>query len=71
MTETAAPYTTDADLAHKILTLLKRGPYMKQEIARYCRPAPSEDVRDMLLKMERAGAVRYLSAMDLYCLVDA
>ena len=62
---------TDTDLHHKILTLLQRGPYMKQEIARYCRPAPSEDVRDMLLRMERNGAVRYLSALDLYTLVDA
>ena len=71
MTETVATYTTDTDLSHKILTLLKRGPYMRMEIANYCRPAPSEDVRDMLLRMERAGAVRYLSMLDLYALVDA
>jgi len=71
MTETAATYTTDADLSHKILTLLKRGPYMKQEIARYCRPASSEEVLDVLLRMERDGAVRYLGGVDLYALVDA
>jgi len=71
MTETAATYTTDINLSHKILTLLKRGPYMKQEIARYCRPASSEEVLDVLLRMERAGAVRYLSMLDLYALVDA
>jgi len=44
---------------------------MRMEIARYCRPAPSDDVRDMLLRMEQSGAVRYLRAMDLYALVDA
>jgi len=70
MTDT--PHHCSTDLHHKILTLLKRGPYTRMEIARYCRPAPSEDVLDMLLRMERAGAVCYLSMLDLYALpVDA
>lgn len=62
---------TDTDLHHKILTLLKRGPYMRPEIHRFCRPHTSEEVDHTLLRMERAGAVRYLGALGLYALVDA
>lgn len=58
--------TTEPDLAHKILSLLKRGPYMRQEIARYCRPATSEQVDHALLALERSGMVRYLAAVGLF-----
>ena len=62
---------TDADLHHKILTLLRRGPYMRPEIARYCRPHTTDEVDHALLRLERNGTIRYLGAVDLYRLVDA
>lgn len=62
---------TDTDLHHKILTLLKRGPYMRPEIARYCRPHTSEEVDHTLLRLECNGTIRYLGAVGLYQLVDA
>ena len=62
---------TDADLHHKILTLLRRGPYMRPEIARYCRPHTTAEVDHALLRLERNGTIRYLGAVDLYQLVDA
>ena len=62
---------TDADLHHKILTLLKRGPYMRQEIARYCRPHTAEEVDHMLLRIEHDRTIRYLGAVGLFELVDA
>lgn len=60
---------TDTDLHRQIISLLKRGPYMRQEIARYCRPHADADVQQTLLAMERSGTVRYLPAVDLYALV--
>ena len=62
---------TDTDLPHKILTMLKRGPYMRPEIGRYCRPHTSDQVDHALLSMERNGTIRYLGAVGLYQLVDA
>ena len=57
---------TGTDLRHKILSLLKRGPYMRQEIARYCLPATSEQVDHALLILERTGLIRYLGAVGLF-----
>ena len=73
MSETPAGYYTDADadLRHNILTLLRRGPCMRSEIARYCRPHTSEEVDHALLRMKRNGTIRYLGAVGLYQLVDA
>ena len=71
MRETAAPYHIEHDLPHKIITLLKRGPYMRQEIERYCLPHTPGDVRAVLREMEHAQRVRYLGGVGLYELVDA
>ena len=71
MTESAAAYHVSTDLRHKILTLLKRGPYMRLEITRYCCPHTAEEVDHMLLRMERNGTIRYLGAVGLFQLVDA
>ena len=71
MTESPAAYHVTTDLPHKILTLLRRGPYMRPEIGRYCRPHTSDQVDHALLSMERNGTIRYLGAVDLYQLVDA
>jgi len=57
------------DLEHQIVSLLKRGPYMSMEIARYCRPQSAEDVERTLRTMESSGRVRYLPAVGLYELV--
>ena len=60
---------TDTDLTHKIITLLKRGPYMQAEIWKYCRPASMEQVDHLLWRMESNGAIRYLAAVGLWQLV--
>jgi len=59
------------ELERHIVSLLKRGPYMRMEIARYCRPQSAEDVERTLRTMESCGIVRYLPAVGLYALVDA
>ena len=59
----------DGDLAHKIISLLKRGPYMQDEIWKYCRPATMEAVDIMLWDMEANGDIRYLGAVGLWQLV--
>lgn len=61
----------DTDLRHKIVSLLKRGPYMKAEIQHYCRPHPADDTSAALLALERSGVLRYLPSLGLYALVDA
>ncbi len=62
---------TATDLHHKILSLLKRGPYMRPEIHRYCRPHEPEQVDHALLRLESNGAIRYLTGVGLFELVDA
>jgi len=59
------------ELERHIISLLKRGPYMLMEIARYCRPQSAEDVERTLRTMESCGIVRYLPVVGLYALVDA
>ena len=57
----------DTDLPHKILSLLKRGHFMRSEIARYCSPVASDvEVWIALNEMESQGVIRYLSGVGLY-----
>jgi len=57
------------DLERQIISLLKRGPYMSMEIARYCRPQSADDVKHTLRTMESRRIARYLPAVGLYALV--
>ena len=57
---------TDTDLRHKILSLLKRGPFMRPEIHRYCRPHEPEQVDLALLRLESNGTIRHLPSVGLY-----
>lgn len=59
----------DSELAHKIISLLKRGPYMQAEVWRYCRPSTMEAVDQMLWRMEANGTIRYLPAVGLWQIV--
>jgi len=59
------------DLEHQIVSLLKRGPYMRQEIARYCRPHNAEAVDNALQSMKESGKVRFLPFVGLYELIHA
>ncbi len=61
----------DSELAHKILTLLRRGPYMLPEIERYCRPHAPDDVHSTLLQLEAARTVERNPVTELYSLVAA
>ena len=56
----------DSDLPHEIISLLERGPYMRPEIHRYCRPHEPEQVDLALLRLESNGTIRYLPAVGLY-----
>ena len=58
----------DTDLRHQVASLLKRGPYMHQEIERYCRQFAPNDVFMELRAMEKDGVVKYHGAMGLYAL---
>ena len=60
---------TDTDLPHKILSLLKRGPYMRPEIHRYCRPHDPDDVDLALRRLESNGTIRHQPGVGLYDLV--
>ncbi len=58
---------TDYDiLRHKILSLLKRGHFMRREIHQYCRPDQPEQVDLALLRLESNGTIRYLPGVGLY-----
>ena len=59
------------DIERQIISLLKRGPYMRQEIIRYCRPHNVEAVDTALQYLEQAGKVRILPFAGLYELIDA
>jgi hypothetical protein len=59
------------DLERQIISLLKRGPYMRHEIIRYCRPHNAEDVDTALQGMNESGKVRLLPFAGLYELIDA
>ena len=64
MTETAAPYTTDADLAHKILTLLTETPKTWRGLA----PSFTDWVEFHLamLALEKKNLIRYSLAIGCY-----
>jgi len=60
---------TDSELAHQIISLLKRSPLTLAELSHALRPSANiEQIANALITMEGSGIVRYLPAVGLYTL---